>query len=159
MKINLICVGKIKEKSLKDLINEYIKRISAYASVNIVEVQDESIVEKPSLQEINIAKKKEGEKILKNIKQGQYVIALDLVQNQPDSLEFAKILQKSFDNYGANITFLIGGSYGLSDEVKERANLRMGLSNMTFTHQMSRLIILEQIYRAFKINNNEVYHK
>lgn len=159
MKIDLICVGKIKEPALKELINEYVKRLSAYANLSIIELNDESIADRPSEQEINIAKRKEGEKILKAIKGNQYVIAFDLVQNQPNSVEFAKILEKTFNTYGAYITFVIGGSYGLSDEVKSRANLRIGLSNMTFTHQMSRLIALEQIYRAFKINNNEVYHK
>lgn len=159
MKIDLICVGKIKENSLKELIQEYKKRISGYCDIDIIEVNDESIVDKPSKQEIEIAKNKEGERIIKKIKPHQYVIAFDLVKNQPNSPEYAEFLRKTFANYGANITFVIGGSYGLSDEVKARANYSIGLSNMTFTHQMTRLIVLEQTYRAFKINNNEVYHK
>ena len=159
MKIKIYAIGHLKEAYLKQGINEYLERLKPYTQVEIIEVNDESIVQNPSQKEIEIAKDKEGQKILKLLKNDEYVIGLDLVNKQPTSPEFAKYLEDKFVLGGSNISFVIGGSYGLSDELKKRCNDRIGLSNMTFLHQMTRLILLEQIYRAFKINRNEVYHK
>lgn len=159
MKIKIIAVGKIKEKYLKDGIAEYVKRIQPYSDVEIFELSDYSIYDSNSIFEIEKAKTEEGKSILKNIKNTEYVITLDLNKNEPNSLQFATILDKSFQKGGSKITFVIGGSYGLSEEVKTRANDSISLSKLTFLHQMTRLILLEQIYRSFKILNNEVYHK
>ena len=159
MKIKIYAIGKIKEQYLKLGIDEYKKRISAYANVEIIEVGDEPVKENPSQAEIEIVKNKECDKVLKLLKPSDYLITLDLTKNQPDSMQFASFLQKSFEKGGSAISFVIGGSYGLSTPIKHRANDTICLSNLTFLHQMTRLILLEQIYRAFKINNNEVYHK
>ena len=159
MKIKIYAIGHLKETYLKQGINEYLERLKPYTQVEIIELNDESIVDNPSQKDIDIAKNKEGQKVLKLLKSNEYLIGLDLVKKQPTSEEFAKYLEDKFVLGGANISFVVGGSYGLSDELKARCNDRIGLSNMTFLHQMTRLILLEQIYRAFKINRNEVYHK
>ena len=159
MKIRIIAVGKIKDQYLELGINDYIRKISRYASVEIVEVKDQPIYNEKSLEEINNAKKKEGEAILKYIKDSDYIINLDLDKKEMKSEEFARFLSAKSEYSGSFLTFVIGGSYGLSDELKKRANEAISLSKMTFLHGMTRLIILEQIYRAYKILNNEVYHK
>lgn len=159
MKIRIIAVGKIKDQYLELGINDYIKKISRYASVEIMEVKDQPIYNEKSLEEINNAKKKEGEAILKYIKDSDYIINLDLDKKEMKSEEFARFLDAKSEYSGSFLTFVIGGSYGLSDELKKRANEAISLSKMTFLHGMTRLIILEQIYRAYKILNNEVYHK
>ena len=159
MQITLVTVGKIKEQYLKEAINEYIKRLSPYSKINIIEVMDEPIVDNPSKKEIEKAIDKEGEKILSHLPNNSYVINLDLNKKEYDSIEFASFLQKRIDTYSNHLVFVIGGSYGLSDKVKNNAKESISISKMTFTHQMTRLLLLEQIYRAFKINNNETYHK
>ena len=159
MKIRIIAIGKIKEDYLKNGINEYLKRLQAYAQTEIVEVMDEPVKDNPSLSEIEIVKNKEGQKVLKLLKSGDYVINLDLNKKEMTSPEFAKYLEDKFVVGNSSLTFVIGGSYGLSDELKKRANDAISFSKMTFLHQMTRLILLEQIYRAFKINRNETYHK
>lgn len=159
MKIKLFVIGKIKENYLKEGINEYLNRIKPYASIEVIEVNDEPVKDNPSFSEIEMVKNKEGEKILKLLKHSDYLISLDLNKKQFTSPEFAKYLENKFVIGGSSISFVIGGSYGLSDALKNRSNDSISLSNMTFLHQMTRLILLEQIYRAFKINRNEVYHK
>lgn len=150
--IKIVCVGKIKEKYFKDAINEYIKRIGKYTKLEIIEIND--------LDRLNITDilKKEGEAILKHIKDRDYVVTLEIEGIKMNSIELAsKIDNMLFKN--SNITFVIGGSYGLSDEVKNRSNFKLSFSDFTFPHQLFRVILLEQIYRSFKINNNESYHK
>ena len=159
MKIRILAIGKIKEKYLKEGIEEYITRIRPYSQIEIVEVNDEPIVDNPNDSDIKKAIDKEGERVLKLLKPSDYLIGLDLNKKELDSVEFASFLEKKFVLGGSNITFVIGGSYGLSDELKKRCNDSISLSRMTFLHQMTRLILLEQIYRAFKINKNETYHK
>lgn len=146
--MKIICVGKIKEKFFRDAIEEYVKRISKYIKLEIVEIPDES--------DFNL--KKEGDKILSKIKDSDYVITLEIEGNSLDSLEFARKIDNNF-NSNKNLTFVIGSSYGLDDLVKQRSNYRLSFSKFTFPHQMFRVMLLEQIYRAYKINNNENYHK
>ena len=159
MKIKIYAIGHLKEAYLKQGIQEYLERIKPYSQIEIIEVNDESVANNPSSKEIEIVKDKEGQRVLKLLKNDEYLIGLDLVNKQPTSVEFARYLEDKLVIGGSSISFVIGGSYGLSDELKKRCNDRIGLSNMTFLHQMTRLILLEQIYRAFKINRNEVYHK
>ncbi|MBR4671715.1 MAG: 23S rRNA (pseudouridine(1915)-N(3))-methyltransferase RlmH [Bacilli bacterium] len=152
MMIKIICVGKIKEKYLEDAINEYKKRISKYHNLEIVELPDEGT------NDIKVALKKEKEKILKVLNPKDYIITLEIEGKEDTSVEFAKRLDNLFIE-NSNITFIIGGSYGIDDEIKNMSNHKLSFSKMTFPHQLFRLILLEQIYRAFKINNNEEYHK
>lgn len=158
MKIKIYCIGKIKEQYLKDGINEYLKRISAYSNVEIVEVADSKVRDNPNASDIEKAINEEGERVLKLVKT-DYLIGLDLNKKEPTSEEFASFLQSKLVEGGSNVSFVIGGSYGLSDALKNRCNSSISLSKLTFLHQMTRLILLEQIYRAFKILNNETYHK
>lgn len=154
MKITILAVGSIKEKYLKDGINEYLKRISKYAKIEVIEIPDKSIND-----DINKVKKEEGEAIIKKIPNDSYVITCDLAGKMLDSLEFAKKIDEIYSFSSSNICFIIGGSLGLDNNVLLKANYSLCFSKFTFTHQFARLIILEQIYRAFKINNNETYHK
>lgn len=159
MKIKIYAIGKIKENYLKLGIEEYLKKIKPYSQIEIVELNDEPIPNNPNHSEIEIAKNKEGERVLQMVKSSEYLIGLDLGKKELESPEFAAYLEKKMENSGASISFVIGGSYGLSDALKNRCNDSISLSKMTFLHQMTRLILLEQIYRAFKILRNETYHK
>ena len=143
--IKIICVGKIKEQYLKDAILEYKKRISKYHKLEIIELPDNSIEE-------------EGNAILKVINDKDYVINLEIEGQMIDSIEFSNRIEKIFIEH-SNITFIIGGSDGLSDKIKAISNFKLSFSKMTFPHQLFRVILLEQIYRAFKIMKNETYHK
>ena len=158
MKIKIYCIGKIKEQYLKDGINEYLKRISAYSNIEIVEVNDSKIKDHPNQTDIEKAKNEEGDRVLKLLK-NDYLIGLDMNKNEYTSEAFSEFLSKKMVEGGSSVSFVIGGSYGLSDALKARCNTSISLSKMTFLHQMTRLILLEQIYRAFKILNNETYHK
>ena len=150
--IKIITVGSIKEDYLKDAITEYKKRISKDTNLEIIEVKDEGIVE-PAKAII-----KEEEKIEKHLSSKDYIITLEIEGKEITSEEFATKLDKiQIEN--PNIVFIIGGSYGLSNNLKNKANFHLSFSKMTFPHQLFRVILLEQIYRAFKINNNESYHK
>jgi 23S rRNA (pseudouridine1915-N3)-methyltransferase len=159
VKISVICVGKLKEKYLKDGIDEYAKRLSRFCDLSIVEVNDEKAPESLSAaQEVQL-KRKEGDRIAAKIKEGSIVIALDIKGEKMSSEEFADKMQAFFISGGSNITFLIGGSLGLSEELLKTAHLRLSFSDMTFPHQLARLVLVEQLYRAFKIINGETYHK
>ena len=158
MRIRIYCIGKIKEQYLKEGIGEYIKRISAYTSVEIIEVIDSKVKDNPNKSDIERAKNEEGDRVLKLVK-NDYLIGLDLNKKEQTSEEFADFISKKMVEGGSSISFVIGGSYGLSDALKQRCNTSISLSKLTFLHQMTRFILLEQIYRAFKILNNETYHK
>ena len=151
--IKLICIGKIKDANLKSLIDDYIKKINRYHKIEVIEVKDEPIKDN----EKNVLDL-EANRALSKIDSDEYVILLDLHGIIMDSVEFANKLDKLFINY-SKITFVIGGSLGLGEQLIKRANYRLKLSDMTFLHQMTRLILVEQIYRSFKILNNETYHK
>ena len=158
MTIKIYAIGKIKD-FYKVGVDEYVKRISGYSKIEIIEVKDDSISEKPSLSEINKAKDNEGKRVLSLVKNNEFLIGLDLNKKEFTSEEFASFLNQKLVDNGSNISFVIGGSYGLSDELKNRVNHSITLSKLTFPHQLARLVLLEQIYRAFKIINNETYHK
>ena len=159
MKIRIIAIGKIKESYLKEGISEYLKRLTPFCDISIIEVNDQPIKDNPNDSDIEKAKDIECKNALKHISNNDFVIALDLNKKEMDSIEFSKYLIKKMEQAGSNLTFVIGGSYGLSDEMKSRVNDSISLSKMTFLHQMTRLILLEQIYRAFKIVNHQTYHK
>ena len=149
--IKIVCVGKIKEKFYQDAISEYQKRLSKYTKLEIVECKDYDID--------NIeTKKMESEEILKKINDKDYVITMEIEGKSLDSMEFKDLIDNTLIS-NSNITFVIGGSYGLHDDVKNRSNYKLSFSKLTFPHQLFRIILLEQIYRAFKIINNESYHK
>ena len=158
MKIKIYAIGKAKD-FYKLGIDEYIKRLSPYAKIEMVELKDESISDKPSDKEILKAIDTEGRRVLSLLKDNEYLISLDLNKKEWGSVEFSRYLSEKLESNGASISFVIGGSYGLSDELKKRVNDSFSLGKMTFPHQLARLILLEQIYRAFKILNNETYHK
>lgn len=151
--LKLICVGKVKDASLKALIDDYQKRIQKYHKLEVIEVKDEPIRDNEK-EVLDI----EASRIMSKIDKEDYVILLDLHGESLDSVSLANKIDKLFVSY-SKITFVIGGSLGLGEEVRKRANYRLKLSDMTFLHQMTRLIILEQIYRCFKILNHETYHK
>lgn len=159
LQVKLIVVGKLKETFHKEEVNEYQKRLSRFVNLSIIEVDEEKIKDGAKKKEEELILKKEGESLLKQIKLDDYVILLDLHGKEIDSIDFAKKLEDIKTNGKSSISFVIGGSLGLSDDVRNRANFKLKLSPMTFTHQMTRIIILEQIYRACKINANETYHK
>ena len=157
--IKLVCVGKIKEKSMQNCIDEYLKRLNAYTKLKVVEVEDIMAPQKNSDAQNEEVKIKEGQRILSQIRPEEFVILLDLHGTMLDSIKFSKYLS-SLKTYGkSDVTFVIGGSLGLSQEVIDRADFRWKLSDLTFTHQMTRLLWAEQLYRAYKIENNEPYHK
>lgn len=149
--IKIIAVGKIKEKYFSDAIDEYLKRLSAYTKISIVQIQDE----KDSV----FSKEKEAENILKNIKDNEYVITLEINGKSFSSKEFASFIETRNVSGNSNLTFIIGGSLGLDESIINKADYHLSFSNMTFPHQLMRVILLEQIYRAFKIIKGEPYHK
>lgn len=150
--IKIICVGKIKEKFLSDAIEEYKKRIAKFTKLEVIELQDYDYGNE------KINKEKECELIVKNINKKDYIITMEIEGNMLNSIEFSNKIENILIA-NSNITFIIGGSYGLADEIKEMSNYKLSFSKMTFPHQLFRVILLEQIYRAFKIKNNESYHK
>lgn len=158
MNIKIICLGKIKEKSLKELIDEYKKRISKYSNIEIIELNDEPIPDSCSEKEAQNIKTLECEKISKYIKPNDYVISLDLTGKQLTSEELSEKIQEITLNGSSTIDFIIGGSLGLTREFVTNSNLVLSFSKLTFPHQLIRLFLAEQIFRSFKISNNERYH-
>ena len=157
--IRIVAVGKIKEKALQSCIDEYKKRITAFSKIEIIEVSDESITSNHSEKQDMLIKEAEGDKILSKIKEKDFVILLDLAGKNYSSEVFAKQLERIMTYESSQIVFVIGGSLGLSQKVIQRANMRWKLSDCTFPHQLCRLILCEQIYRAFTILNHLPYHK
>ncbi|MFA9458328.1 23S rRNA (pseudouridine(1915)-N(3))-methyltransferase RlmH [Halalkalibacter sp. AB-rgal2] len=159
MNISIITVGKLKEKYLKQGIAEYEKRLGAYAKIEIIEVPDEKAPEQLSDTEMQQVKQKEGERILAKLHPDAHVIALAIEGKMLTSEQLAENLDKLATYGKSKITFIIGGSLGLSDEVMKRANEALSFSKMTFPHQLMRLVLVEQVYRAFRIVRGEPYHK
>ncbi|TCO77930.1 23S rRNA (pseudouridine(1915)-N(3))-methyltransferase RlmH [Marinisporobacter balticus] len=159
MNITIIGVGKIKEKYLVSAINEYKKRLSRYCKLSIIEVVDEKAPENLSQKQMEQIKDAEGEKILKYVKEGMYVVALDIQGKMLSSEDFSDKLQSLGVQGNSNISFIIGGSLGLSEEVRIRSDFKLSFSPMTFPHQLMRVILLEQVYRGFRIMKGEPYHK
>ncbi|SFA72398.1 23S rRNA (pseudouridine1915-N3)-methyltransferase [Acetitomaculum ruminis DSM 5522] len=159
MKINIIAVGKLKEKYIKDAVKEYYKRINAYSKINIIEVEDEKTIENPSKAEENKIKDTEGKRIKKHISPSAFLIVLAIEGDMLDSIELSDLIDKKMLSGKSEFTFVIGGSIGLSDEIIKMADFKLSFSKMTFPHQLMRVILLEQIYRAFKIIHHEPYHK
>ncbi len=159
MKITIITVGKLKEEYFIKACNEYQKRLSNYHKLTLIEVADEKAPEKLSLKQADIVMKKEGQRILGKIKDRQYIIALDRLGKQLSSIQLSKKIEQIGLSGKSDIVFIIGGSLGLSSEILSKADLLLSFSNMTFPHQLMKVILLEQIYRASKITKNEPYHK
>lgn len=158
LSINIICIGKIKESFFKDAINEYSKRLSKYCNLNIIELSDEKLPSKLNDKIIDNIKNIEGKKILSHLKKDSYKICLDLHGKQFSSEEFSSKIDSISLNYNSSITFIIGGTLGISSEVLNCADEKICFSKMTFPHQLIRVFLLEQLFRAFKIFNNETYH-
>jgi 23S rRNA (pseudouridine1915-N3)-methyltransferase len=159
MKVTIVAVGKLKERYLKEGIGEYSKRLSRFCDLQMVEVEDEQAPETLSPAQEEQLKRKEAVKIASKLKEGTFLIVLDVKGEKKSSEGFASALQTCLTGGKSNISFVIGGSLGLDAELVKKADLRLSLSDMTYPHQLTRLILLEQIFRAFKIINGEVYHK
>ena len=159
MKITVITVGKIKEKYLRDAIAEYSKRLSKYCTLEILEVSDEKTPDHASETVEEGIRQKEGERILKLLKEDAYVVTLEIGGRMLDSVEFSKKIETLGIQGRSHICFIIGGSLGLGQKVRERSDYKLSFSKMTFPHQLMRVILLEQIYRSYRIMSNEPYHK
>ena len=159
MNITIIALGKLKEKYLTDAISEYSKRISAYGKLQIIELNPIRLSDNPSQTEIDNALSKEAEEIKKKIPNNSYVFSLCIEGKEKSSESFAKAINDAAINGKSNIVFIIGSSFGLSPEIKNLSDFKLSFSPMTFPHQLMRVMLLEQIYRAFQINNNGKYHK
>ena len=159
MKITILTVGKIKEKFYRDAVSEYEKRLSKYATVSILEVPDEKTKENLSDVELTSILETEGNKLLAKIPDNAYVITLEILGKKFDSVSFSEFMEDKMNTGNSHLLFVIGGSLGLSDAVKKRADAKISFSDMTFPHQLMRVILLEQIYRGFRIMRNEPYHK
>ncbi len=158
LNINILCIGKIKENFFKNAINEYSKRLSKYCNLTISELPDEKIPSKVNEKIMEGIKDLEGQKILAHLKKDSYIICLDLHGKQFTSEEFSSKIDSIALNYNSSITFIIGGTLGISKEILDLANEKICFSKMTFPHQLIRVFLLEQLFRAFKISNNETYH-
>ncbi len=159
MNIILLCVGKLKENYLKEACKEYEKRLSAFCRITVEEIESERLSENPSEAETALALEKEGQRLLKKLPTNAYVYTLCIEGVRKNSKEFALELEKSaIDGFGTAV-FIIGSSYGLSEQVKKASNRRLSMSEMTFPHQLARVMLMEQIYRAYTIINNRRYHK
>lgn len=159
MNINIVCVGKLKERYWTDAVTEYLKRLSRYCRMEIVELKEARLLDHASPAEEEQVKTVEGESILRSLSADSYVIALDVKGKQLSSEQLSEKIENLALEGRSTVDFIIGGSLGLSEAVRKRADFRLSFSAMTFPHQMMRVILLEQIYRAFKISRNEPYHK
>ena len=159
MKITIICVGKIKESFYRDAIDEFKKRLTKYVNLSFVELEDEKTPDRASEAENLMIKEKEGNRILSKIKDDDFVVALCIDGKKLDSVKFSDFINKKGIEGTKSLCFVIGGSLGLSDQVINRADYMLSFSDMTFPHQLMRVILLEQIYRAYRIMKNEPYHK
>ena len=159
MKIQVICIGKLKEKYWTDAVSEYMKRLSKYCDIEIIELKESKLPDKASPAQEATVVEEEGRSILGKIKDGSYVITLEILGKNLTSEELASKMEELPLMGKSHVTFIIGGSLGLSKEVSKRSDFKLSFSKMTFPHQMMRVILLEQVYRAFKINKNEAYHK
>lgn len=159
LSINIVCVGKVKEKYLKDAISEYLKRLSKYCNLNIIELQDEKIPDKINYNIEQDIKKKEAELMISKIKKDSYIICLDLKGKEFTSEEFSKKIDDISLNFNSSVTFIIGGTLGIGNQVLDISNEKICFSKMTFPHQLIRVFLLEQIFRAFKISKGETYHR
>ena len=157
--ITVLCVGKLKEDYLRRASDEYQKRLGAFCHIDIIEIKEERISDSPSPAQIGITAQKEGERIISKIPLPSYVAAMCIEGKQLSSEELADNIEKAAVAGKSHIVFIIGGSWGLSDEVKAKADFRLSMSKMTFPHQLARVMLMEQIYRAFQINNDGKYHK
>lgn len=159
MNITIVCVGKIKEAFYKDAVNEYAKRLSRYCKFQVIEVADEKTPDQTTAHEEDLIRQKEAERILKQIKEDAYVIALAIQGKKLDSVAFSEYIERLGVQGKSNLVFVIGGSLGLHSTVLKRADDQISFSDMTFPHQLMRVILAEQIYRGFRIMNGEPYHK
>ncbi|MCR5216382.1 MAG: 23S rRNA (pseudouridine(1915)-N(3))-methyltransferase RlmH [Lachnospiraceae bacterium] len=159
MKITFICVGKIKEAFYRDAIKEYEKRLSKYTKFEIIEVADEKTPENASDVVVSQILEKEGERILSKVRERSFVTVLAIHGTMMDSVKFSRYIEEHSMTSGGDLTFIIGGSLGTSPKVNQRADALLSFSPMTFPHQLMRVVLLEQIYRAYRISNNEPYHK
>jgi len=159
MNIRIIAVGKIKEKYIQEGIKEYSKRLSRYCTLEVIEIDDEKAPENLSDKEMDIVKQKEGERILAKVPQNSFLISLVIEGKQLSSEELAEKIETLMIDGTSDICFVIGGSLGLSDEVVSRSNFKLSFSKMTFPHQLMRMILLEQVYRGWRIIKGEPYHK
>lgn len=159
MRITILCVGKVKESFMRAAVDEYRKRLSRYAKLDVVEVADEKTPDHASEKEEMLIRGREGGQLLRRIKSEDYVIALAIEGNAHDSLSFARMIDRLGVSGKGNVVFVIGGSLGLSEEVLSRADETVSFSKMTFPHQLMRVILLEQIYRGYRIIKKEPYHK
>ena len=159
MKIRVICIGKLKERFYTDAVAEFKKRLSRFCDTEIVELPDEKVADDPSPAEIERVKGIECRRMAERLAAGEYVVALDPRGKELTSEGLADTLSRIMLDGGSRIAFLIGGSHGLTDELRKRADLVLSFSKLTFSHQVFRVMLMEQIYRAFKIINNEKYHK
>ncbi|MCR5358163.1 MAG: 23S rRNA (pseudouridine(1915)-N(3))-methyltransferase RlmH [Lachnospiraceae bacterium] len=159
MNIEILCVGRLKEDYLKDAVSEYVKRLSKFCRIKIIETADEKTMEGRAQALDNKAKQLEGSRLIKNLRDDALVVTLEIDGKMMSSPELAELINDAGLNGKSTIQFVIGGSLGLSDEVISRADIHLSFSKMTFPHQLMRVILLEQIYRGFKINANEPYHK
>ena len=158
LNIQIICIGKLKETYLKDAISEYSKRLQKYCSLTITELTDEKLPNKLNESIINEIKNKECTKILQSIKKDSYILCLDLKGKEFSSEQFSKKLEHIALNENSHITFIIGGTLGLTEKILQKSNEKICFSKMTFPHQLIRVFLLEQLFRAFKISKNETYH-
>lgn len=156
--IDIVCIGKIKEDYLKCAINEYSKRLSKYCNLKFIELADEKLPDKLNTSIINEIKQKECNRIMQHIKKDSYIICLDLKGKELSSCDFSKKIDDIGLNFNSHITFVIGGTLGLTEDVLNLSNEKLCFSKMTFPHQLIRIFLLEQLFRAFKISRNETYH-